>query len=364
MRILIDIGHPGQVHFIKNMARNLQKKGHEILITISDKEMALDLLDAYGLPYKKVGAKGNLLYHLLESPIKILRLYRIARRFNPDILCGPGNPFFTLVGKMRGKPAIVFDDTELNPMVNIPTFFLATVVCTPSCFKKDLGKKQVRYNGYHELAYLHPNYFTPDPSVLSELGLSETDKYIVIRFVSWSAPHDIGRHGFDLQAKRKLIKELEKYAKVFISSESPLPDEFEKYRVTTAPEKIHDLLHYATMYVGEGGTMATEAAVLGTPSIYISSLVGTMGNFIELEQKYGLLFAFSNQNKGVEKATELIRKPGLKEEWKRRRQQLLKDKRDVTEFMVWFVENYPESFNKVTSIWDIEIAYNKVKRKA
>ena len=29
------------------------------------------------------------------------------------------------------------------------------------------------YPGYHELAYLHPKYFTPDNEVLKELGLNQ-----------------------------------------------------------------------------------------------------------------------------------------------------------------------------------------------
>lgn len=35
--------------------------------------------------------------------------------------------------------------------------------------------------------------------------------------------------------------------------------------------------------------------------------------------------------------------PNLKEEWQRRRQKMLSEKIDVTAFMVWFIENYPDS---------------------
>ncbi|NQE53352.1 hypothetical protein C5S29_07145 [ANME-1 cluster archaeon GoMg3.2] len=220
-------------------------------------------------------------------------------------------------------------------------------VLTPSCFKKDLGKKQVRYKGYHELAYLHPNYFTPDPSVLAEIGLDKDDKYVILRFVSWSGIDNLGHHGFNLQAKKELVRELGKYGRVFITSEGQLPQELEKYKIKVSPEKLHDLLYYASLYVGEGATTASECAVLGTPSIYISSLVGTMGNFIELEQKYGLIFNYDDPDKAMNKAVELIQKPDLKEEWGKKREILLKDKIDVTAFMAWFVENYPDSFKAV-----------------
>ena len=67
------------------------------------------------------------------------------------------------------------------------------------------------------------------------------------------------------------MSELEKYGRVLITSESKLPAEFEPYRVKVAPEKMHDLLYYAALYVGEGGTMASESAVLGTKAIHIST---------------------------------------------------------------------------------------------
>jgi predicted glycosyltransferase len=93
--------------------------------------------------------------------------------------------------------------------------------------------------------------------------------------------------------------------------------------------------------------MATESAILGTPSIYVSSLVGTMGNFIELEQKYGLIFNYNDPDKAMNKAMELIQKPDIKKEWKKKREKLLTDKIDVTAFVVKLIENYPDSFKEM-----------------
>ena len=90
--------------------------------------------------------------------------------------------------------------------------------------------------------------------------------------------------------------------------------------------------------------MATEAAVLGTPSIYISTLGSRLGNINELENDYGLMYAFDNPEDSIEKALELIRQPDLKAEWSDKRRQMLANKTDVTRFMVDFIDNYPESF--------------------
>ncbi|MGB4094454.1 MAG: hypothetical protein WBJ99_01295, partial [Bacteroidales bacterium] len=57
----------------------------------------------------------------------------------------------------------------------------------------------------------------------------------------------------------------------------------------------------------------------------------------------GLLFGFRNSDGVLEKSIELLNTPNLKQEYQQRRQKMLSDKIDVTAFMVWFVENYPES---------------------
>jgi predicted glycosyltransferase len=272
-------------------------------------------------------------------------MFNLARKFKPDIITGINNTIAAHVSKVTNAKSIIFTDTEHATLANNITFPFSNVVCTPSCFKKDIGKKQVRYDGYHELAYLHPNYFKPNSAVLEEIGLSKDEIFFILRFVTWGASHDIGQHG--IQDRIKLIHELEKYGRVLISSEGPLDMGLEKYNIKVSPDKMHDLLYYATLYLGEGATMATESAILGTPSIYVSSLVGTMGNFIELEQKYGLMYNYNDSDKAMKKAVELIQKPQIKKEWSKKRETLLKDKINVTEFMVWFIEDFPKSLEKI-----------------
>ena len=72
-----------------------------------------------------------------------------------------------------------------------------------------------------------------------------------------------------------------------------------------------------------------------------------MGNFIELEEKYGLLYSFTDEKAGLQKAEEILQNSTNKAVWKIRREQLLKDKMDVSAFMVWFIEHYPRSFTAV-----------------
>ena len=347
MRIVVDINHPGHVHYFKCFIWEMQKKGHEVLVTASEKDITFRLLENYHLQFENIGSYGtSLVSKLANIPVIDIRYYRLMKSFKPDILVGFGSIRAAHVSFLLRKPCINFEDTEHSTEQISLYLPFVTAVCTPSCFTQDLGKKQIRFNGYMELASLHPNRFTPNPAVLAELGLAEGDPFIIVRFVSWQASHDVGQHG--IRDKVGLVKALEEYGRVLITSEGALPAELQEYQIRVSPEKLHDLLYYATLYVGDGGTTASEAAVLGTPAIFISTLY--CGYQLD-EEKYGLLYLFSDPVSGVKdglrKAVALLSDPDLKKKAYLNRLKLLEDKIDVTEFMVWFVENYPESYHQI-----------------
>lgn len=351
MKILIDIGHPADVHFFKNAIWNWNKRGHEIKITARKKDVTLDLLNAYGFEYEYLGAnrKGlmNKAFGMIENDYK---LYWVVKRFKPEVLLGFHNPYIAQIGKVMKRPSIIFTDTE-SVRFSWLVFQFASSICTPSCFRNfNIGAKHVRYDGYKELAYLHPKHFKPERAVLEDLGLFNDEKFIILRFISWNAYHDVNLRGLKGGSEIKFIKALEEYGYVYITSEKKLDGRLEKYKLTVQPEKIHSLLHYAQLYIGEGGTMAAEAAILGTPTIHIESTskgiaTGELsGNFLELRDKYGLLYFYPDQNQALEKAISILEDKNAKKEWQEKREKLLKDKIDVTAWMTDFIEKYPESF--------------------
>jgi hypothetical protein len=351
VRLLIDIGHPAHVHFFKNMVWNLEKRGHEVKIVARDKEVTLNLLKKYGFEYEISGGyRQNLLSKIADIPRRDFKLYRAAKKFRADILIGICNPYIAHIGKLIGKHSITFTDTESVKLAGMITYPFTDTICTPACFREKLNpKKHVRYNGYKELAYLSPKYFKPDPSVLDDLGLSNSENFIILRFISWGASHDLSLRGMSRGCETEVVKRLEKYGRVLITSERDLGN-LEKYRITCSPDKVHSLLHYAQMYIGEGGTMAVEAAILGTPAIHIESTVsgqasGEMyGNFLELRDRYDLLYFYSNHTEALDKVLEIFEAKNSKKEWGGKREKLLSEKIDVTSWMTDFVENYPQSF--------------------
>lgn len=339
MKILLDIGHPAHVHYLKNLALEMQKRGHEFLFTTRKKEVTEDLLKKYNLNYISFGpsykSKIGKIFGLLRFSYLMMV---VSIRFKPDIFIN-GTFYSAFVSWLLNKHHISMEDTGNMEQVALYRPF-TDVILTSSSFHKELGIKQIRYNSYHELAYLNPKYYTADEKIYQELGISKNQKYVVLRFISWNASHDVGQSGLDFDLKINLIEFLKKTYKVFISSESVLPKEFQQYKLAIGPEKIHDVLFYATLYIGEGATMASECAMLGTPAVYVNSMeAGT----IDEQEKYGLLFHFRNSSGVFEKVSELSFMENLKDEWKRRQQRMIEEKINLTDFLVWFVENYPKS---------------------
>jgi predicted glycosyltransferase len=352
MKIAVDINHPKDVNIFKNFIWEMEKRGHEILITASRKDVSFNLLDNLGFSYEKLGSYGDTLPKKIVNILPMdIKMYWAAKKFNPDIFLGFGSIRAAHVSKILGKPCIALDDTEHAAWEHRLYVPFTDVILTPNCFKKDFGKKQIRYNGYTELAYLHPNYFKPNPSVLDELGLGEHEKFVMMRFVDWQAGHDFGHKGLTSDVKLKAVKEFEKFGRVFISSENPLQKEFEKYRISNFIDKMHHLLYYATLMYGESSTMASESAVLGTHAIY-NDFEGR-GYTTDEEKKYNLVYNFrldpASQDSSVEKGVELLKIPNLKEKGREKRAQLVNDHIDVSKFLVGFIEDYPNSARSCTT---------------
>lgn len=342
MRIFIDLNHPKDVNLFRNVIHRLVLDGHSIKIVAADKENIIEILDSYGFEYEVKPHYNGLFYKVLGMLKNDYRLYKIAKKFDADIFTSFGSPYAAQVSKMLGKKHISFSDTDsdkatINQFV-LTTLLFSEVDYVPECHRIDRGKKQKKFNGYYELAYLHPFYFKPDPSVLSEIGLSQNEKYMILRLSALNAHHDVGAEGFNFVNENDILDFIEKlspYCKIFLTTEIDISPQLEKYKANVPPTEFHSFLFYSSLYMGEGASIAAEAAILGVPSIYVSNT--TRGYLEELEQKYGLCYTIVDRNRAFDKTVEILTSD-LKEEWGTKRMKMLDDKVDVVDFMVAAIE--------------------------
>ncbi|MCO5166225.1 MAG: glycosyltransferase [Planctomycetes bacterium] len=292
MRVLIDITHPAHLHFFRHAIAELRAAGHHVHLTARDKDVLLALGREHGLTLEVMGGtpRGAVKMAALLARRKAW-LAGVVGRERPDVIAALGGTFIGLLSKLVGVPSVVFYDTESARLSNAITYPFATRVVTPACYLDDVPR-QVRYRGYHELAYLHPDRFTPDPRVRDELGLAADEPYALVRFVGWSASHDLGRARTGAGGRIELVRRLSTRVRTFVSTEGPLPAELENLRFPLPPSRMHDALAFARVLVGESSTMASEAAVLGVPSVFVYPRV-RLGYTEEQERRWGLIRWFT-----------------------------------------------------------------------
>lgn len=345
IRYLVDIGHPAHVHYYKHVTNELVRKGHKVLFTCRNKEFTESLLAYYGYDYVTFGKSYRSLAGKLFGIFYFtLRLLIVAIKYKPDIFINASiNSAF--VAWILRKPHIALEDTFNKEQVSLYLPF-TNCVLTGDYPHPSLGRKELRFKGYNELAYLHPKRFKPNSLITQELGIKKNDRYVIVRFVSWNASHDIGHKGITSENKIRAVNEFSQLAKVFISSESSIPSVLQKYRFPLPPESMHDAIAGASLVFGESATMVSEAAVLGVPGIFLDNT----GRYYTKDQEntYGLCFNYTesiqDQDIAIRKGIEILRQDHNSEEWQKKLNKMLVEKIDVTAFLAWFFENWPESF--------------------
>jgi predicted glycosyltransferase len=339
MRVLIDILHPAHVHFFRNFHAEMTDRGHQLCITARDKDRSVELLRAFGLPYQQISRQKSGAGLAVEMTQRTARLMKIMRSFRPDVMTGIMGPSIALAGAVRRVPAVVFYDTEFAVQTNRIVYPLAHRVCTPDSYQGKVPGRHSQYAGYHELAYLHPNRFQPDPTVLGDFGITPGEPYSIVRFVSWQAVHDRKERGLSTKQKLHLVEVLQRRGRVLISSESPLEGQLADLAVAGPVEQIHHVIAHARLVVGESATMSSEAAVLGVPAVFIATT--GRGYTDDEERRYGLVRHFTEDqyDMALSAIEGILAEPAVT--WQKARQRLLEEKIDVT---AWMIDHFETSF--------------------
>jgi len=347
-RILIEVGHPNDVHQFKHLYWELDKMGWPILILAKQKDIVTELLDAFKIPYQVFGRTPDSYYRkILTLPLFHLRYLLKAVKFHPDIILSRISAHSSHMSRILRCYHMGFTDTENVGMLDTISVPFTDIFFTSYSYQKKYPKNHYYYPGYIESWYLHPNRFKPNHRVLEFLGVEENEPYSILRFVSWKAHHDKGIIGLTDEFKIRVVNKLLETGKIFISSEKPLPPPLEKFRFKLSPDMMHDALYYAFFFYGESATMASECAMLGTPAIFIDPR--GVGYTDDLEKRFGLVYNYSldtiSLEQSIQRIDEILHSESFKDRYTRSHQQLLSEIIDPTSFIKWFILNYPDSIS-------------------
>lgn len=370
MNILIQLSHPAHFHLYKNAIHNFQKDGHKVFVLIKTKDILESLLQNAGIEYHNIlpiAHRNSKLGILWDMIVRDWRILRFCKKYAIDILSGSTPEVAHVAWLLKLKSVNTTEDDAavigavvkaIQPFVNC---MLAPIPCEMGCIENHT----VHYPSYHELAYLHPNHFTADKTIVENYGIDTSKPYFILRFASLNAHHDDGIRGINTEIAQRLIDILSSHGQIYITSERELEPQFEPYRIRINPLDMHHVMAFASLYIGDSQTMAAEAGVLGTPFVRFNDFVGRIGYLRELEDVYQLGYGIhatplsedstirrndgSLQSSGVEalyNAVEtLVAMPAEERRalYAERREKMLSEKIDYAKFLTWFIENYPES---------------------
>lgn len=351
MKILVQLSHPAHFHLYKNAIVNWQKDGNEVFVLIKSKDILEELMQKSGIPYYNIlpiAHRKSRYGILLDMFVREWRMIRFVKKHKIDMLTGSTVEVAHVSWLLR-KFSV---NTGEDDMVVVPTFakvarntvqsYLVPVVCDNGIYEN----KTIKYASYHELAYLHPNHFTPDKKIV-EKYFSADKPYFILRFAQLKAYHDLdaNAHGINTEIAQHLIDQLKPYGDIYITSERELEPQFEQYRIQINPLDMHHMMAFAQLYIGDSQTMAAESGVLGVPFVRFNDFVGKIGYLRELEDVYHLGYGIKTDE--VERlykvVDDLLSMPNRVVVFQERRQKMLSEKIDYAQFLTWFIENYPES---------------------
>jgi predicted glycosyltransferase len=305
MRVLIEAHHPAHIHFFKHAVRTWRARGDDVLLIGRDRDVMRRLLAAYDfIPYEvSTRASTNNRFPLVEMLERQAKVGAAIARFRPDVVLSVMGSCAQSAFVLR-VPNVIFTDSEHQTFSHRIAHPFATRIYTPECFWKDLGSKQRRYAGYHELAFLHPSRFAPDPSVLRRLGSPAPGSYAVLRVSAWNTLHDVGNRGFGTELDT-FMEQLTARLPVFVAAEdNKISARWASHRLVIEPHEFHDVLAHARLVVTEGASTASEAACLGVPVVYVNTI--RLGYLDEQESRYGLVRNRPGGAGALEQCLELL----------------------------------------------------------
>lgn len=275
MRIWIDLGNSPHVNFFAAMIKDLRQE-HEVVLTTRPFANTIDLLKLHGFEYHVIGRHhgANKVKKLLGFSHRICQLYRFLRRCHIDVAISHSCFNSPPLARLLGVRSIYLNDNE-HAAGNRIAFPWATTIMVPEFLSLEKVWRQggapakvVQYPGVKEGIYL----WRLRPVLEGEPGNHRSRAAeIFVRPEPWAAQYYRGATDFldDLILGLK-----DRYRIVVLPRGETQAVHYrqDKFAGIVIPEEalsLEDILARCMLFIGAGGTMTREAAVLGIPTVSV-----------------------------------------------------------------------------------------------
>ncbi|MGZ7044800.1 MAG: DUF354 domain-containing protein [Candidatus Aminicenantales bacterium] len=276
VKIWIDLDNTPHVPFFIPIIRELERRGHEVVLTARDAFQVCDLAEKKGLRFRKVG------HHYGKNPImkitglvlRSVQLLPFYLRQGPGLSLSHGARSQNLLSNLMGVPSVLIADYEhaqTAPFTH-PRWTIVPEALSPEGLPSKISRVRY-YRGIKEDVYAPE--FKPTSSLMEELGLRDGEMIVTVR------PPANEAHYYNPESDVLFVELMSRVCQtpgvraVLLprnrqqeqSLRTKFPGWFENARTVIPPRAVDglDLLWISDLVVSGGGTMNREAAALGIP---------------------------------------------------------------------------------------------------
>ena len=285
-KIWIDLDNTPHVPFFIPIIRELERRGHTVVLTARDAFQVCELAEKKGLRFRQIGRHygKNPALKVAGLVVRSLQLLPFFVRQRPKLALSHGARSMNLLSNLLRVPTVLIADYEharTAPLTH-PRWTIVPEVLSPRGLPSPV--KNVRYyRGIKEDVYA-PD-FVPDPGLPAELGLPGDDLIVTVRPPADEAHYYKPESDVLFHELMDRIRRTNGVRAVLLPRNAHqerglrelFPAWFEGGRTIVPGHAIDglDLIWISDLVVSGGGTMNREAAALGVP-VY-SIFRGTSG---------------------------------------------------------------------------------------
>lgn len=281
MRLWIDLVNSPHVRLFSRLLKHHENQIEDLLLTTRDYGYLRGILNILmperGKNAHFIGQWGaNLFDKLAEHCKRTDLLGRIVSGFRPDVATSKASPELARVAFGLGVPSVNISDNDLGVHVSKLVFPLSQVVVVPKAFPDRVLRmtgavgRVRKFEGVTEAAHVLDHL----QSRRKGLGLTE-GSYIVVRpgprgasYLNASRPNETLEN-----VVLGSVRRIPGLRAVFFprdGAETKIREKLgSRVIVQVKPIDAMPVLERASAFIGAGGTMTREAALLGTPTVSV-----------------------------------------------------------------------------------------------
>jgi predicted glycosyltransferase len=348
VKIWLDVLTPKQANLFAVLYDRLNAKGYKVLVTTRHYREVNELLELRKLNARIVGRHGGADFKdkLLQSSRRVTGLAEIVGDYSPDLAISFSSPEAARVAFGLGIPHYCISDSphaEAVCRLTIPLsekLFTPWVIPTYTWDRYGIRSRDIiRYRALDPIVWIGSRY---DHRTLGSLQLDFTRPIVVIRTSEEFAAYLIDRSTARVATTMDIVTNILDLSKGELQL-VVLPrydEQGEKFRKRfgsriIVPQHAVDgvsLLRASSVFIGGGGTMSAEAALLGVP--VISYYPGNQTFVEKFLVNYGLVERVLDPGRIARRTMGISKNREFRDYYRKRSDKLLQTMEDPIRIML------------------------------